>query len=822
MRLRKIFIEYRTILVTLLTIIVVVVTGYLLYQRLSNVSNKISNSLKQDLPASFITRQIILDLRLAENNARSYQLTHDINYIQSFYNTSPEIENKITALKRKIITQKADKVLIDSFINLSRLRFELIKTQSYISDPARVTEELNIITKKIDETYPKNIEPKTDVVKQDSVKKKKSFIKRLFGSKSNDEKNKGETLDKTNNETIDLYKSKNKLKKEVQKVKQVQLQQLEEYKKNEYEYSRAVHVIRERMDSISDNIKRAEDLKTKTSSKFIEKEINDLKINAIVFSAIISLFLFMLAYLIVSYVRKKTQYELALLESKKRSDDLAKAKELFLANMSHEIKTPLNAIHGFTEQILTTDLKEEQKEQLNIVKKSAAYLSKLVSDILTYSKLQSGKSKIEFVKFDLKNEFDEIGALFKVQSQNKNIKFEIVYSEILEPVIATDLHKLKQILFNIIGNAIKFTNKGGVKVNVKQVIIKNKNILHITVLDTGIGIDDNKIDKLFNEFEQGDEKINQKYGGTGLGLFITKQIIEQLGGEIFVKSKIKVGTEVNVKIPFDIPDKNTHSSFVTPVSETNTESLDGKYILIVDDEEFNRLLIKSILKKHKLTIIEASNGEEAIQQAKLNNIDLIIMDIRMPLKNGIEATSEIRKFNQTVPIIASTAVASEEKIAKCIQAGMNSVVFKPFKEDEFLQTILNTITVNSDTIINQSNTNTTAHFKINFENINNYFGNDEQFKNEMILTFRNSLSSTLSEIESLMTEKKYSEMSEIAHKILPSCKYFDINELVAIFSFFEKYNSETEINESELQEKLTQLKKIVVLVNEQIDNYFRK
>lgn len=821
MRLKKIFIEYRTILVTLLTIVVVVITGYLLYQRLSNVSDKISKSLKQDLPASFITRQIILELRLAENNARSYQLTHDINYIQSFYNTAPEIETKITSLKRKIITQKVNKALVDSFINLSRLRFELIKTQSYISDPARVTEELNIITKKIDETYSKDLESKNKVVMQDSVKKKKSFIKRLFGSKSNDEKGKDEIVDKTNNETIDLYKSKNKLKKEVQKVKKVQLQQLEEYKQNEYEYNRAVHVIRERMDSISDNIKRAEDLKTKSSSKFIEKEINDLKINAIVFSAIISLFLFMLAYLIVSYVRKKNQYELALLESKKRSDDLAKAKELFLANMSHEIKTPLNAIYGFTEQILTADLKEEQKQQLNIVKKSAAYLSKLVSDILTYSKLQSGKSKLEFVKFDLKNELDEIGELFKVQSQNKNIKFEIVYTDILENYISTDLHKLKQILFNIIGNSIKFTNKGGVEVRVKQVFAKNKNLLDILVLDTGIGIDEKKIDKLFNEFEQGDEKINQKYGGTGLGLFITKQIIEQLGGEISIKSKLKVGTEVNVKIPFDISEQNTGYSVITTHHSANIKLLDGKRILIVDDEEFNRLLIKSILKKYKLTIVEACNGDEAIQQVKLNNIDLIIMDIRMPVKNGIEATTEIRVFNQTVPIIASTAVASEEKIAKCIQAGMNSVVFKPFKEDEFIQTIINTIDVNADNSINKLN-NITHHTKINFENINNYFGNDEQFKNEMILTFSKSLNSALLHIEGFISQKKYLEIREIAHKILPSCKYFDIDELVAIFSFLEKNSSESGISEDELKEKLIQLKKIIVVINEQIDNYFKK
>lgn len=222
------------------------------------------------------------------------------------------------------------------------------------------------------------------------------------------------------------------------------------------------------MNYIANEFKRIEDVKSKLAARKAQLDINDIKNNAIVFSIILSLFLFMLAYLIVSYIRKRQQYETALIESKKHSDELAKAKELFLANMSHEIKTPLNAIYGFTEQLLSTNLNSEQKSQINIVKNSAEYLSKLVTDILTYSKLQSGKIKMEYENFNLINVLFEIESLFKVQAANKNIAFNIDSSQVTQNHISTDIYKFKQILFNIVGNAIKFTNRGNVLVNVSQ------------------------------------------------------------------------------------------------------------------------------------------------------------------------------------------------------------------------------------------------------------------------------------------------------------------------------------------------------------------
>lgn len=817
-RFKNIF-EFRTIFFTLFIIVLVGFTGVLLYKRLAQISNKIIESSTVNEPVSLLTKQIILDLRTAENNARSFQLTHDVQYISLLYNTEPELEENISTLKRKVFSEQINKSLIDSFINLSHLRFELIKTQSYISDPAEVAEELNIITSKIEETYPNQINTgvKTPIAKTDTIKKKKSLFKRLFGSK-NKAKQDTSKIEVNQTSTVDLTETKKQLKKEVQKVKKTQLQQLAAYKKNEYEYNKASQIVSEKMTAIAEEFKKLEELKSKQLVKITQLDINTIKNNAIVFSIVISLFLFMLTYLIVSYIRKKQHYEAALIESKRRSDDLAKAKELFLANMSHEIKTPLNAIYGFTEQLLSSDLKPEQKQQINIVKNSAAYLTKLVSDILTYSKLQAGKSKIEFEPFNLKNELLEIESLFKIQANNKHIHFEVDTSHIKTENIVSDLHKLKQVLFNIIGNAIKFTNKGDVNIIIHQIIENNKGQLEIAISDTGIGIEEEKMKKLFNEYEQGDDKTNKRYGGTGLGLVITKQILQQLGGDIKISSKYKKGTVVSITVPFGLAESDYKTEQdLKSIIKDNTVKLSGKKILIVDDEEFNRLLLKSILTKYNIRLYEALNGEEAVTIAKNNSLDAIIMDIRMPLKNGIEATKEIRAFNPTIPIIASTAVASEEKIAKCFNAGVTSVVFKPFNEQDLISALTEQQVV---TIIHNKQTNSNnSDVLINFNAINDYTLGDEKFKKEMIETFKNSIHNAVFQMNEALLNKNHFLMSDIAHKILPSCKHFEAEKLTTILKTIENTKSDKTFNELQFKEYFNLFEIETKLIIKEINRY---
>ena len=813
----KAILEFKSIFFVLLIILMIGITGSILYNRLALISKTILETTKGNEPASLTAKKIILDLQDAENKARNFQLTRNYRNITLIRSSFYEIEKNIIALKRKIYTEKISSNLIDSFANLAHLRFDLIETQSSLSDPTRVAEELDLISEKIESAYPED-RPSSIKSKPQSetTARKRSLFKRIFNTKETENE---ATIQQPAN--ADFEGTKLELQEEVLKVKASQKRQLEAIKKNEYEFTQTSQLIAERMNEQLEALVEAEASKYKAMNELTRKDIDALKNNAILFSGIILLLLFLLIYLIVSYILKKQEYEAALLESKKRSDDLANAKEMFLANMSHEIKTPLNAIHGFAEQLLSSELNKQQQEQINIVKNSASYLTKLVGDILTLSKLQAGKSKNEFEQFHLINEFKEIEALFLVQAEKKNIEFIIDTTAVTQHLIVSDLHKIKQVLFNIIGNAIKFTEKGKVFVEVQQGFEKEQGFLMIVVSDTGIGIDKQKKEKLFREYEQGDEETSQKYGGTGLGLYITKQIIQQLGGNIELESTKNIGTKVTVQLPigFDSfekhPDEKSKKSFAQNYAE-----LSGKRILIVDDEEFNRLLLKSIFAKYDITIIEATNGEEAVDIAQSKVPDLILMDIRMPVMNGIDATIAIRKFNPKIPIIASTAVASEEKISRCIKAGVNSVVFKPFKESELISSILE---IGQTTPVKNHVESIAASDDslINFEALNDYTGSDLEFKKEMILTFKTSISNALIQLKQAQSKSEYATICDIAHKILPSCKHFEAEELALVLKRIEQTRENPDNREQVIESGIKTVEQQVNLIVTKIDDYLK-
>lgn len=792
--------EIRTIIITAIIITTVVLTGSILYNKLTLISTKISNSINTELPASFVAQQVILELRVAENNARSYHLTQDMGYMMDFYKTAPIIKGYLSYLNKLSKKNITEKPLIDSIIDLSKKRYQIIKQESYLDDPTKVTNELDVLTYKIDEAYNlqeaitnknESIEKSINIKPLDSSKKKQGFLKRIFAKKNipivTIDTLKKQEQKKENKNAI--LKSEKKLKESVLSVKSNQLEQLENYKQAEYEFTKNAHIIREKIIFYADELKRYEDIEAIELSKNANNEIISIKYYSIFFSIFISILLFILGWFILSYMQKKNDVEVTLRESKYRSDELAKAKETFLANMSHEIKTPLNAIYGFTEQILSSDLNSEQTKQLKIVKNSASYLTKLVNNILTYSKLQAGKEEIELEVFNLTDELLEIEALFKNQATSKGINIQFSFVEIQFSFIKTDLYKLKQILFNIIGNAIKFTNQGSVKVSVKQINKNNSNLLYIQIADTGRGISEAELPKLFNEFEQGNEHVKKKYGGTGLGLVITKKIIEQLAGTIQLESKPKIGTTVTITLPYIVASTLDKPNIDSQKNIIQSDYLKGKRILIADDEEFNRLLIKTILKNQGTHFFEVENGREAIEITKNEPFDIIIMDVQMPDVSGLEATQTIRKFNSSIPIIGATAFANEEKITQCVYVGMNSVIFKPFTEKELMEK-LEHIFNNVNLPDNDSEKKSIVPISkpkeiINLDSINEHVNGDEEFKTEMIQLFYKSINKAFEDIKTNYAIKNYKAIGEVAHKIIPSCKHFDAIELIAILKYLE-------------------------------------
>lgn len=821
--------ETRAVSVLLFITVIICITGVLLYKNLSSVSKDVSSSYNYETTPSLIIRQILVEIRDAETCVKSYNLTHSQEYLIPFYTSVSLVDKKLTELENSKKHDHRERVIIDSIVLLCEARFELLKKQLYLDDEKKITDELNAISSKIKESYINGVDKESTLIVEPE---KESFFKRIFGKKKKNTDTLERTVEQLKQTEKQLSQIAGELKTTIQKVKASQLEKLQERQLLELQLAGDGKIVNDRLRLLYAEIENKEQQFSLKKIELAKAKVNTIKSLSIIVSVVLSLLLLLISYFIVNYTRKKKEYELALLQARQNAEDLAKTKEMFLANMSHEIKTPLNAIYGFTEQVLNSDLNNQQKEQLGIVKKSANHLIKLISDILNYSRIQSGKVSLEKNDLNIKDELQEIELLFKQQTNAKGIQLIVEIDGTVPDIINCDLTKFKQILFNLLGNAIKFTDEGFVKLKVVKSENPSNNTpcLLISVTDTGIGIAESKIPKLFNEYEQADTAISKKYGGTGLGLVITKKILEQMGGTIELQSTEHKGTEIKIALPYEKAIDPNFSNNNEKTSGLNLKLLSGKEILIVDDQEFNRLLLKAILSKHGVNVSEARNGLEAVEMVTSNNYNAILMDVNMPIKNGIEACREIRRINKkqiaNLPILASTAVmASDDKTKECMDAGFNGFVHKPFTEKSLLETLNHFLNksdlqkfIPSNPVVTNSEADQKIFKKLNFENIIQASNGDDVFKKEMIGIFYKSINSSLLEIEGFAHSRKWVQASEVAHKNMPACKHFEADNLYSILKYFENLRGQDpEI--STLSIKLKELRSEVEEINNQLKLY---
>jgi signal transduction histidine kinase/CheY-like chemotaxis protein len=386
-------------------------------------------------------------------------------------------------------------------------------------------------------------------------------------------------------------------------------------------------------------------------------------------------------------IKKRKTLEKELLQAQKVAEESLKFKDIFLANMSHEIRTPLNAILGMTWLLSKTDLDEKQKEYKDVLRSASKNLLAIVNDILDLSIIESGKYRTKLIDFNLNKLLNEIINTNSYAANDKGI--DLVFESSLDSTknYSSDPKILNQILLNLISNAIKFTEKGFVKIIVNLMEARpNSDILEFSVIDSGKGIDDANLEKIFNSFYQEDDSIKRKYGGSGLGLTISKELIEFLGGEIIVKSKKNEGTEFSFIIELmRCTSKTNIKSPVLLKQKKSKPNLKGYSILIVEDDEYNIIFLTSILEKCHVNIEKAYNGIEAIEKLKLKEFDLILMDMHMPKMDGISATKNIRSvLKLKTPIIALTADVMQPK-EKYIEVGMQDYISKPLKPEKLYE-----------------------------------------------------------------------------------------------------------------------------------------
>ena len=363
-----------------------------------------------------------------------------------------------------------------------------------------------------------------------------------------------------------------------------------------------------------------------------------------------------------------------LIEAKQRAEEADRMKSVFLANMSHEIRTPLNAIVGFSEIIALTEDEVEKAEYLNIIQKNSNLLLQLINDILDLSRIESGKSEMNFQLVEMTGLIDEVEKVHRLKMKT-GIRLNVIRPD-EEIWIMVDRNRITQVLFNFLSNAIKNTETGSITLGLKQ----EGDWLKLFVSDTGCGIPEEKLPQIFTRFE----KLNDFVQGTGLGLSICKSIVERLGGRIEVSSELGQGSTFALYLPYqEIPVEVAERSLSTKI---DSESVRHKKILVVEDIESNFAQLNILLKK-EYTILWVRNGQEAINSFIREKPDLILMDIRMPVMDGIQATEKIRTISLSVPIIAVTAYAFYTEQQQAIQAGCNAVISKPYSLEKLKETI---------------------------------------------------------------------------------------------------------------------------------------
>lgn len=388
--------------------------------------------------------------------------------------------------------------------------------------------------------------------------------------------------------------------------------------------------------------------------------------------------------------RKKAEENIST--ALKKAEQATATRSQFLANMSHEIRTPLTAMLGFADALLDGSIPaKEKKSILRTIISNGEHLLALINDILDFSKIDAGALLIEKTSFSLLQAIDEIKSLLEPRAVEKGIHLRCEYEWPLPKVIQSDSLRLKQIFINLIGNAIKFTEKGSVWINVS--FDKVTNVLSCNVKDSGIGLSESQIENLFKPFLQADPSTSRKFGGTGLGLSISHQLVQMLGGQIYVKSELNKGAHFWFEIPLpDVKESDLiHESLpmkekITPKKSDEYPTLKGK-VLIAEDVRANQRLLEVILKKSGLELTFVENGIQALAATQKESFDLIILDMQMPEMDGYDTATQLRSEGYTVPIVALTANAMREDIDKCIKSGCNIHLGKPFEKDKIFKTL---------------------------------------------------------------------------------------------------------------------------------------
>lgn len=519
--------------------------------------------------------------------------------------------------------------------------------------------------------------------------------------------------------------------------------------------------------------------------------------------------------ILVTDINTRNKLEDELRIAKHKADENAMLKEQFMANMSHEIRTPMNAILGFSDLLQKTNLTKAQEDYLLAVKTSGSNLLNIINDILDFSKIEAGKLNIENIPFNLLHLLNTLKVMFEPKASEKNINFKLMIDDKIPEFIFGDPTRLSQILINLINNAIKFTNDGSVIVSCLITSIdKQEATIVFKIKDSGIGISEDKINSVFERFNQGNAETTRMFGGTGLGLAIVKQLVEIQNGIIDLKSKEGVGSEFSVTMIYPISHEKTLEVNENINDKLHIKSSKPLNVLLVEDNVLNQKLTSIYLIGFGLQVELAENGLQALDKVKQTNYDLILMDIHMPLLDGYHTTKKIREeLNKLeTPIIAMTANVMSNEREKCLQFGMTDFIGKPFKENDLFNIVkkhvgsnlkLDEVDFNNNNLIEANQL-----YKYNFvdtEQLKALSRGNDNFMTEIVNIFLTQNPLELNQIEQAIEKEDYETIRSISHKMKTSVGFVGLKSILNELANLE-LAAEQKIDLEKIKRQFKQLK----------------
>ncbi len=777
--------------IRVVVVVMFLVMGGLLYyaysrmqQNISELVQTVKESSEPDLNLLRI-KELWSGITSASHSIRAYTVTRDENYLADFLQLKDTLRSGIDSL-------------ISAAVKSGRSIDQLVAIEEGLNRKIDVYDSLleinynRVITGEIDKfEVGEQVSDTMQFLQEDG-----NVFQRMFSSKYSRRtlKARADSLLEERNSRLQVFQ------RDLKKVREEEARLVEEQSVKELRLLEADKRITSEMESVIQKLESDEQARLMQKANDTKKSTDEAAaaIKRIVIAGVILIMLLLLFVFWDLEISNKRRKE--LIEARAQAEKLARAKEEFMSTMSHEIRTPLTSVIGFSEKLRHTQLDETQLRYMKAITGSSEHLLSIVNDVLDFTRVDSGKLKFDNIPFRAAEIFGDVYDALIWKAHEKNIELNIY----IQPIATLQLHgdpvRLRQVLFNLTGNAIKFTDKGSVDITATFVGENSKAILLFKISDTGIGIPADRLTAIFSEFEQADAATERKYGGSGLGLSISKRIVDQQGGEITVESNPGLGSIFTVRMPFSHgimePRETSYTEEIAP------QPLEGLTVLLAEDDPMIRELQYHSLETMGAKVLLAENGKEALHVFREQQVSLILMDIQMPEMTGPEALKIIRtefpENKKHVPIIAMTANVLQHDLKKWLEEGMNDFITKPFRETELVEKISRLLNIESSVqfksenpppekkeIAYEFNLKQPEHLFDLRELINASQGNAE-FVKKMINLFLTSSFASVNNLKFHLKQNNWEQVGKTAHRMIGSYKQLGIDYVAAMLRELEE------------------------------------